>query len=329
VAAAAPRIQFYTSIYENEQTYNGVGIGVDFEREKAFMDPEASLVAGRLPRPGERELLLTTGLAEEVGVGAGDRVTLLGKNMYMGMAGMTFTVSGIARFPVEGFNERFMVVPLPAAQSFLKMDDSVTEILVKARDRGGLDEAADRLAARLALGGSDAVPGSAAGSGDPALEVEPWMAIGSWFSLMRISNVSYNLMALFFFLLGTTVIINTTMMVIYERMREIGTVSALGMTGPEIVKLFFLEAFFIGLIASLVGAGLGVVLTIPLSVNGIDVGALFEGIDFEVSSVLYPRLNLRSTLFVFVYSVVVASLASLVPSRRAAKIQPVEALRAI
>jgi putative ABC transport system permease protein len=58
-------------------------------------------------------------------------------------------------------------------------------------------------------------------------------------------------------------------------------------------------------------------------------GASFEGIDFEVSNVLYPKINLRSTVFVFVYSVTVAALASLLPSRRAARVSPAEALRSL
>jgi putative ABC transport system permease protein len=139
----------------------------------------------------------------------------------------------------------------------------------------------------------------------------------------------YNFIALFFFILGTTVIINTTMMVIYERMREIGTVSALGMKPGEIVRLFFLEAFFISLIAAFVGALVGTGIVLAISRNGLDLSRMLQGLDMEVSPVIRPRLSLRSTVFVFLYSVAVASLASFLPSRRAARIQPVEALRSI
>ena len=325
VSAVAPRIPFGVSIYEDEQTYAGLGIGMDFQREEAFMDPGKDLVAGRLPRAGERELLLTSGLAEEVGVEAGERVTLLGKSMYLGLTGMTFTVAGIVRLPVPAFNESYLLVPLESAQAFLKMDESVTELVVKTHDPSRLEAAVERVRARLSSGGGAA--GADATGGE--LSVRSWKEIGSWWSIFRLSGISYNLMALFFFLLGTTVIINTTMMVVYERTREIGTVAALGMTGGEIVRLFFLEAFFIGLAASLAGAGLGVVLTLPMAAGGIDLGAFMEGMDFEISQVIYPRLNFSSTVAVFLYSTAVASLASLVPSLKAARIQPVEALRAV
>ena len=60
-----------------------------------------------------------------------------------------------------------------------------------------------------------------------------------------------------------------------------------------------------------------------------EVRAKLEGMSFEVSNVLYPQLNLRSTVFVFLFSVAISSLASFIPSRRAARIEPVEALRAV
>ncbi|MBN2511018.1 MAG: FtsX-like permease family protein, partial [Spirochaetales bacterium] len=142
-----------------------------------------------------------------------------------------------------------------------------------------------------------------------------------------IADIMYTIMAFFFFALASTVIINTTMMVIFERMREIGTISAMGMKGREIVSLFFTEAFYLGLIGSAAGVLLGIGLTLLLGTTGIDYTSSMEGIEFEVSSIIYPRLDLRSTLGTFLYSLAISSLASILPTRRAAKIEPVEALR--
>jgi putative ABC transport system permease protein len=317
VAAAAPRIQFATAIYREEQTHGALGLGVDFAREARFMKVGDSLIEGRLPEAGSREMVLGAGLAAEAGAGVGDRITLLGKNKYLGLAAMTFTVTGIARFPVAGFNRTFLLVPIDTAEAMLKMDDEATEVLLLARDEKHLGE----LAAR--------VQRIAAEAGAGGVVARPWERIGMWAGMMRIMNSMYNFIALFFFILGTTVIVNTTMMVIYERMREIGTISAMGMKPGEIVRLFFLEAFFISLIAALVGALAGAGITLALSRNGLDLSNMLQGLDLEVSPVIRPQLSVRSTVFVFFYSVAVASLASFLPSRRAARIQPVEALRSI
>ena len=317
VAAAAPRIQFATAIYREEQTYAGLGLGVDFPREAAFIKAGESLIQGRLPQMGRREILLGAGLAAEVDVGVGDRITLLGKNKYMGLAGMTFTVTGIARFEVGGFNRTYLLVPIDTVQAMLGMEDEATDVLLLAADpRRGAE-----LAARV-----DQI---AAEAGVSDVEAKPWERIGMWAGMMRIVDTMYNFIALFFFLLGTTVIINTTMMVIYERMREIGTVAAMGMKPGEIVRLFFLEAFFISLIAAFAGALVGSGIVLAISRNGLDLSSMMQGLEMEVSPVVRPRLSVRSTVFVFFYSVAVASLASFVPSRRAARIQPVEALRSV
>jgi putative ABC transport system permease protein len=317
VAAVAPRIQFATAIYREEQTYGSLGLGVDFDRERRVMQVGDSLAAGRLPQMGQREMLLAAGLAEEVGAKVGDKLTLLGKNKYLGLAGMTFTVTGIARFPVAGFNRSFLLVPIDTAQAMLKMEDEATEVLLLARDERRVNELAARANAVIAEAGVSGV------------EARPWERIGMWYALMRTMDLMYNFIALFFFILGTTVIINTTMMVIFERLREIGTVSALGMKPGEIVRLFFLEAFFISAIAAFVGVLLGTGITLALSRTGVDLSQAMQGVSFEVNPVIRPRPALRSTVFVFCYSVAVASLASFLPSRRAAKIQPVEALRSL
>lgn len=317
VQEVVPRIQFFTAIYRNDKTYNGFGMGVDFNREKSVMKLEDGLKKGKLPEMGRREILLSFGLAEDLGLNAGDKITLFTKNMYMGMSGMTFKVSGIVSFPVQGYNSSFFLLPIDTTQSFLKMGNSATEILVLLKDRKELDEFAAQTESNFK---SD---------GKTDLSVKPWKAIGTWYSYIDMVDKIYAIMALFFFILGTTVIINTTMMVIFERMKEIGTIAAMGMTPVEIVRLFFLEAFFIGAISSLLGVLLGVGITLPLARVGLDLSAAMEGVSFEVSPVIYPVLSLKSTVLVFFYSAAVATLASIIPSRRAARITPVEALRSI
>jgi len=317
VAAVVPRTRFFTAIYRNDQTFGGVGLGVDFEKEREMMNIQDSLEQGRIPRNGEREMLLSSGLAEELELEVGEKLTLLTKNKYMGMSGMTFLVTGIVRFQVAGFNDSFFLMPIDTAARFLKMDDEATEILVMLEDDGQVDAFVQSSKAIIANLGRD------------ELSVQPWTKLGMIYGMIRYAQNIYDIFALIFFLLASTVIVNTTMMVIYERMREIGTVAAMGMTPREIVRLFFLEAFYIGAIASFVGVLIGVAITLPLSRTGIDLTGVMEGVDMELSSVLYPQLNVRSTVFVFFYATAIASLASFIPSRKAAKIEPVEALRAV
>ncbi len=347
VRLVLPRIRFFSAIYREENNYRGMGLGIDFAREilldkKAAgkdlaetsyrqMDQRQKLKAfasawglagfkGELPEEGKRQVLLSSGLAEEMNVEVGDKVTFYTKTAYLGMQAWTFLVTGLIRFPIAGMNRSFFLAPLVSVQRFLKMDavgNSVSEVLVHLKDLDRLDETALSILDLL----------SAKGFED--LAVQPWTEIGISYAWMELAEQIYNIVALFFFILGSTVIINTTIMVIFERMKEIGTIAAMGMTGGEIMTLFFLEAFFISLIAAFIGVALGAGITILLSIYGIDLGEAMSGTDFGMSSVFYPILSVRSTVFVFFYSVAVASLASFLPTRKAARIEPVEALRSL
>ncbi len=324
VRAVLPRIRFYASIYKNGKNFRVVGWGINFGQAEAFQGFSKNLKSGELPTVGRREAVISSGLAREMGVSVGDKITLLSKNVQGGTSDMSFKITGIVQFRVSSFNRNFLFIPLSTAREFLKMGDSVTEILLLVRDKARLKETVSRIASAIAD-----IKDVESFKSNGGIEVRTWKTIGTWYALIKMSDLSYQFMALIFFILGSTVIINTTMMVIYERTREIGTIAAMGMTGSQIVKLFFLEAFFISLISAFVGALVGVVVVLPFVDRGFDLSGYLKNVNFEISGVVYPVINIKTTVFVFVYGVVVASLASFVPSMRAAKIEPAEALRSV
>ena len=271
------------------------------------------LFGGVLPDPAARELVLAKTLADELGVSVGDKLTILTRTAVMSTQAWTFRVSGLVGFPVGGLS-RVVLLPIGVAQRFLQLDatGAVTDLqLYAARD----DQVPD-----LASAVRDAVAGR--------LEVRAWTEENAMYRLFQLATRIYDIIALVFFLLATTVIVNTTMMVVYERMREIGTIAALGMTGAQITRLFFLEALFIGVAAALVGVGLGIAVVLPLSQVGIDYTEAMEGVELNMSNIIYPQLSLRSTALVLCYSVAVTAAASFWPTRRAARLHPVTALRA-
>ena len=338
VTGVLPRVRFAGAIYREDRNHGAFGLGLDFAREievararlpqmsgsgagAASLEEFArawqlAVHGGRLPRAGERELLIGAALAEELGLAVGDKLTILTRTALLSTQAWTFTVSGVIGFPIGGMR-RLLLAPLDVVQRFLKLSagDGVTEILLYT----GSEEEVPALTAALA----GALP-----EGDPGLAVQAWSETNPLFSMMQVATRIYDFIALFFFLLATTVIVNTTMMVVFERMKEIGTIAALGMTGAQISRLFFLEALFIGMAAALAGVALGCAIVLPLSQVGLDYSAAMEGVELNMSDVLYPRLSVRSTVLVFCYSIAVTAAASYWPARKAARLQPVEALRA-
>ncbi|TVR89462.1 MAG: ABC transporter permease [Spirochaetaceae bacterium] len=320
VAALSPRINVNAAAFRGERRILARGIAVDLERERSYQDLDALVVSGRLPESGRAEALLGSRLARELGVEVGDSATFLTQTRVRGSNAFTVDVVGLASFPVALLDRAAFIMPLDVAAGYLRMGDAVSEILIKADGRSG-DALAERLNAELAprhdseqyLGGQ--------------LQASSWTELSAGYRFLRIADVVYSVIALFFFLLAGTVIINTTMMTVHERTQEIGTLGSMGMRGRELVRLFFTEAAYLGFAGSLFGVLLGVAVAVPLGRVGIDFGAAMEMVEMDISTVLYPVLNFRSTVWVFLYSFVVAVLASFPPAVRAARLRPVDALR--
>ena len=320
VTEVSPRINFPGRVpvggIGSDRKVNVMGQALDFGLEESFQDYEKTLIEGRLPAMGSREAVIGRRLAGELEMGIGDKFTVLSQSGSRGSNAVTYEIVGILVLPMPSVEKVMVQVPLDTAQRVLWLPDQVQEILVKLDIEGDSPKiVAERLSEALRA--------------DVDLNVMHWREINGMAAMMDLAARIYDVIGIIFFLLASTVIINTTIMVIFERMKEIGTLGAMGMTGKQLVKLFFMEALFISIAGAITGILIGIALTAYTGRVGFGAFAdAMEGMDaMGFSSVFYPRLNFKSTVLVFIYSVIVTGLATWWPSRRAAKITPVEALR--
>jgi len=320
VSTVSPRIKFPGRVpiggIGSDEKANILGMGVDFSREVDYQDFSTTLVEGRLPKASSSETLVGYALAEKLGVGLGGKFTVLSQSGSRGSNAFTFTVVGLMSYPIPGLERTVIQIPLDTAQRFLWLPDQAQEIVMKVDDAvASPAEVAERLAESLESG----VP----------LSVKDYKESNGMATYIELAGTVYDIIAIIFFILASTVVINTTIMVIFERMREIGTLGAMGMTGKQLVKLFFYEALFISITGALVGILVGIGITAYFSSTGFTaMSKALDGMDsMGIGKVIYPVLNFRSTVLVFMYSVVVCTVATWWPSRRAAKVTPVEALR--
>lgn len=315
VEAATSRINFPANLYLNGKNNGALGVGVDFATEVAFIDFPSLLTEGRIPQEGKNELLIGAILAHELRLNINDKVTVLTSTALRGSNAMTFEIVGIASFPVGGLSSKTLYIPLDRAQYLLRMPGQTQEILLQVAEGFKEQEIAQEVKSLLTT------------SLGLETETKTWKDLNMMYSLLSIAKLIYYVMAGVFFILGSTVIINTTMMVIYERMREIGTLGALGMQGKELTRLFLLEGSFISMAGSTVGTLIGLIIIAVLGKVGLNFTEAMSGVDMEISSILYPQVNWWIALFVWFYAILIATLSTLIPSRRASKIQIVEALR--
>jgi len=300
------------------EEFTAMAMGIDIPAEKNILDAESLLVKGRLPGMGSREVVLGYALADKVGLDSGDRFAFMTATAGRGVNAMTFEVVGLVNFSMGGLNDMYFLLPFDTMQGFIRMEGGAQEILLMTENP---DTAEVQLEAINRLIASDSSLGY--------LETRFWKNQGDYYGMMGIGTIIYNFYVIFFLALGATVIVNTTMMVIYERYREIGILGAMGMKPNELVRLFFLEALFAGIISAVIGISIGSVLILILEKTGMDFGAAMASMNLEISSIIYPDLKVGHIILMSIYTVGISALVTLIPCRKAAKIEPVEAINAI
>lgn len=324
VASVAPRISVGGTVFRDDRRIPVQAVGVDLGREADFSSIRGLVVDGDLETitawesgmgtgdadPRITPVLVGSRLLEELEIESGGQFTVVVRTAARGTNAMTFQAAAVVDFPVSGMNRTTFWAPLSRIQDLTLMPDGAGEILVKAA--AGVD--GDELTAALQ-------------EVNPDLEVQYWTSIDSMYSYMELASMAYNMIALVFFLLASTVIVNTTMMVIFERKREIGMLSAMGMPGRSQVRLFFTESLILSFLGALAGLLAGIGITLILGRTGIDLSSALEGVDMEVSQILIPTVNLNSSLLVFVFAIAVSAVTTWLPTRRISRIEPVSALK--
>lgn len=313
----SPRIKFPSTVFSQtdpDKSYVSYGVAVDFETEESFLNLSDKIIEGQMPI-GPRDVIMGHGLAKELNLKIGDKFTPITTTRRGASTGITFTITALGRFSDSGFSNKTFIVSLEQLPKMLKMEGSVSDILIKGIGDKFIDSKTLSINNLLR------------GNGFSRIEAYSWKDVGVSYSYLQMADFAYTIIGIFFFFLASTVIANTMLMVVFERRKEIGTITAMGMTSVEVVRLFFLEAFVLGVLGAGSGVILGIVSVIPLSYIGIDMSSMTQGIDMGASFNIFPVLSIKSTLLVFIYSVFVASFVSFFPSRGAAKVDPVVALR--
>ncbi len=133
---------------------------------------------------------------------------------------------------------------------------------------------------------------------------------------------------LYFILLAvtSTVIVNTLVMAVYERTREMGILLSIGMKGSHLMALFLTEAAFLAIGGIIVGMILGGIIVAYTTQTGIYIGDVGFSSGFIFGDTIYPYLTLRDTIMLPIVALIVTVIASLYPAVLASRLEPVEAL---
>jgi putative ABC transport system permease protein len=311
IVSASPRISGGASVFTDGDTVFFPFLGMDFTTDP--MKLSQTLVSGKLPRPGEREALISTGLAQRLKLGTGDELTAVTQTLRGSSNGMTFRVTGVVKPDLGAFSGPYLFTGFATAGRLVHLEDGATSLLVS----GG------KTAEELAQKAGEIL----ASRGLSDIKASPWDRSSATYSLIQMAGVSYNFIGIFFICLASTVIINTMLMVVLERSREIGTLAAMGMERRTLRRLFLAESAVLSGLGSAGGTLIGCLLTLALAPAGLDYSAAMQGMNLEMRSIIMPVLEIQTPLVVFAAATSVATLFTILPIRRINRMNIVEVLR--
>jgi ABC-type lipoprotein release transport system permease subunit len=312
VTAWAPRVRV-PAIISSERESRGVtliGVNPAMERDISFV--AAATTTGRfLEDSADNGLIIGAKLADTLDTELGKRVVLMSQDPVNEIADRGFRVVGIFDAKVQSLEEGFVFIGLTTAQKMLRIDQRVHEIAIAG---SGFRDVAPLQNAIVAAAG-------------PELIVLPWFELDAYLgTMLGVMDGFVLVWIIVVFLALSFGLVNTLVMAVFERVREIGLMLALGMKPYVILSQIIVESVFLLLIGLLIGNLLAWATVIPLQ-DGIDVSMVGEGMEmFGASSVLYPELLLDDVIMANVIVVVLGIVASLSPAWRASRYQPIEAI---
>lgn len=289
--------------------------GMDFELERRYSEWLENLESGQIPSLDmEREgILLGREMAIRLGVGVGDIVEVLAPSSRLSPIGLIpklkrFVVTGIFNTGLYEFDTSMALVRLETAQKFLNYGQDITYLQVRIKNVFQAPKIAEKI--------QEIIP--------PLAYVMTWMELNeSLFSALKLEkNIMFFTITLIV-LVAALNIIATLILMVMEKTRDIGILIAMGATSRSIRKVFFLQGSMIGVIGTAAGVVLGLIwcwlanvfelIKIPVDI-------------YQISFVPF-RIKILDLVLIVGITLLISLLSTLFPSHRAARVDPVVALK--
>lgn len=318
-AAWTPRVTSFALLSKTEASRGVVLMGVDPEREGGVSTLPERVRAGRFlsaDRPGE--IVLGQRLADLLGAELGDEILAVGSAYTLESAYELFELAGVVKLPDPDLERSLAVIRIEDASAFLEYGDRVSEIAVLARSPESTEQLRGDLQSHLP------------GKGEGAVRVHTWQEVMPELDQMLFLDDAGMVMMLAILVIVVGFgILNTILMAVLERQRELGVMLAVGLRPRAIFRVVYWESIMLAAVGVVIGILVALPLAFYLQFNPIRLEGSVEGAYELVGAepIITAEVNLTNPLYTAGIIGTVAMLAALYPALRASRSRPVDALR--
>jgi len=279
------------------------------------------LLPDRIVKGQKKDILLQKGeilvpelIAKGMKVKVGDSVVLVANNKDGSVNGKTFVVSGVLE-GISGPGGRDGVIHLEDARELLRINDvEISEIAVRLKNMEDLPQVFSKLKAELA---------SLKDKKDkPVFEVHTWEKLTPFYNISKMIDLMTFFIKIMLVAIVLVSIMNVMIMAVYERINEIGTISAIGTLPGKIMALFVTEGFLLGVLGTAVGTVISLI-----SIAAINAAKITFNFGRQSNLVLAPTIGAGDVITIVLIVIGIAVAASLQPAFKAARMDPITALR--
>lgn len=319
IEAYSPRIKF-GAMFSNFNETTNIRLNAVIPEKEAAAAPQLStrLVDGKI-----EDHLVTRGkilvpelIAKGMKIKVGDTVVLVATNQDGAVNGQKFIVQGILE-GISGPGGRDGYIHIDDARTILRMDSKlVSEYAVRLKKMGALPGVMAILQRELGQLKNQ--------NGKPAFEIHAWKKLTPFSNIARMIDLMTLFIKIMLVAIVLVSVMNVMIMAVYERIREIGTLGAIGTPPGRILSMFLMEGFLLGLFGTLIGTVLSFI-----SVQLFRKFPIHFDFGRQTDLILVPEIAFNDVLFIGTLVTLIAVLASLQPAWKASRMDPINALRSL
>jgi len=289
-------------------------VGIDPVSEAGMSFIGTAVSRGRYLTPNDGNgILVGRALLKTFDTRLGRKLVIMSQDTTGQMASRAFRIVGVFRAEMQSTEKQFVFVTRRAAGKMLKLGNGISEVSIILHGKPDNPRAYAALKAALKF---------------PPYEILTWRELLPFqIAYLKILDGFMWIWYLVIFVAMGFGIVNTTLMAVFERIREFGLLKALGMKPDWILREVLTEAFLLLLSGMVIGNLLSLACVYALSGNGINLSSLSAGVEYAgMSRVIYPALELKDVLAANLMVLLLGIVVSAYPAIKAARFTPVEAM---